>query len=89
MITHEFRPQGVCSKAMEVSLNDDGTIANVSITGGCSGNLAGISSLVQGMRAQEAIARMAGIRCGFKATSCPDQLALGLTQALAKLENNG
>lgn len=89
MVTHQFSPKGVCSRNMEVTLNDDGTIAKVEIVGGCNGNLAGISSLIQGMKAEDAIARMAGIRCNFKPTSCPDQLSIGLTQAMEKLAQNG
>lgn len=82
-ITHQYRPQGVCAQAMNVTLSDTGCIENVEILGGCNGNLTGISALVKGMEAQAAIARMEGIRCGFKATSCPDQLCKALRQALA------
>lgn len=78
----QYRPKGVCSNGMHVTLADDGTIEAVVITGGCNGNLNGITSLVQGMDAKEAIARMEGIHCGPKATSCPDQLAKALTLAL-------
>lgn len=60
----------------------DGVIDSVKFTGGCNGNLQGISRLVVGMDAQEAIRRMRGIQCGFKPTSCPDQLATALEQAL-------
>jgi len=76
-----YRPRGVCSKLMEIEVND-GVIASVNVVGGCSGNLQGISSLVKGMRVEDAIERMEGIRCGFKETSCPDQLAQALKQAL-------
>ena len=65
-----------------VELNDDHTIQAVRVEGGCNGNLQGISRLVVGMDAQEAIRRMRGIQCGFKPTSCPDQLATALEQAL-------
>ena len=74
-MTYSFRPQGVCSQQMQVDL------------GGCSGNLQGISALVRGMPAAEAIERLKGIRCGFKNTSCPDQLAQGLEAILRKLGN--
>ena len=79
----DYTPKGVCSKKMRITLDDKNVIEKVEVLGGCSGNLQGISSLVVGMPAQEAIRRMRGIRCGFKETSCPDQLAQGLEAALA------
>mgnify|MGYP000870473361 FL=1 len=82
-MTYTYQPRGVCSRKMTVEL-DDGIIRDVSIEGGCSGNLQGISRLVIGMPAREAIQRMKGIRCGGKPSSCPDQLALALEQALEK-----
>ncbi len=69
-----FRPSGVCSRLMTVEV-ENGIIEYVEIVGGCPGNLKGITRLVTGMRVEEAIERMEGIRCGFKKTSCPDQLA--------------
>ena len=83
-MTYTYTPRGVCSRRMTVELSDDGVIENVRIDGGCSGNLQGISRLVVGMKAEEAIARMEGISCGGKPTSCPDQLAQALRIALAK-----
>ena len=80
----DYTPKGVCSKKMRVTLDDQNVIEKVEVLGGCSGNLQGISSLVVGMPAQEAIRRMRGIRCGFKATSCPDQLAQALKLILAE-----
>lgn len=80
-----FRPQGVCSQEMRVQLNEDQVIEKVEITGGCSGNLKGLSVLLEGMSAQNAICKLKGIRCGFKETSCPDQLAKGLEKALNQL----
>ncbi len=74
-----YRPRGVCSRLMEIEV-EDGKIASVSVTGGCDGNLKGISRLLKGMEVDEAIVRMQGIRCGGKATSCPDQLAIALSQ---------
>ncbi len=74
-----YRPRGVCSRLMEIEV-EDGKIASVSVTGGCDGNLKGISRLLKGMEVDEAIRRMQGIRCGGKATSCPDQLAIALSQ---------
>ena len=78
-MTIEYRPKGTCSRKMIVDA-ENGIIQSVRIEGGCSGNLQGISRLVEGMPVEEAIRRMEGIRCGFKATSCPDQLAQALKQ---------
>ena len=69
-MTYNYRTKGVCSKEMHIELNDDHTIKSVEVIGGCNGNLQGISRLVEGMKAEDAIARMRGIRCGFKNTSC-------------------
>ena len=74
-----YRPRVVCSQLMEIEVEGD-KIKHVKVTGGCSGNLQGISRLVEGMEIKEAISRMEGIRCGFKPTSCPDQLAQALKQ---------
>ena len=82
-MTITYRPKGVCSRLMRVEV-EDGIIRQVEVQGGCSGNLQGISSLVRGMKATDAIERMRGIRCGFKNTSCPDQLAIALGEALAQ-----
>lgn len=79
-MTYETR--GTCSVAIEVELDGD-IIQSVEFIGGCSGNTQGIARLVEGMNAREAIARMRGIRCGSKPTSCPDQLAHALEEALA------
>ncbi len=81
MTTYTYTPRGVCSRRMTVAL-EDGVIRDVRIEGGCNGNLQGISRLVIGMKAEDAIERMQGIRCGGKPSSCPDQLAQALTQAL-------
>ena len=83
-MTYQFRPQGDCSQVMKVDIDDEGVIQSLEVLGGCSGNLQGISRLVQGMKAQEAVDRLKGIRCGFKSTSCPDQLAKGLEKILAE-----
>ena len=83
-MTYSFQPRGVCSQAMRVEVDDQGIIQKLEVLGGCSGNLQGISALVVGMPAREAIARLKGIRCGFKDTSCPDQFARGLEAALAR-----
>ncbi len=83
MTTYTYYPKGTCSKQMEVDL-EDGVIKDVRVLGGCNGHLQGISSLVRGMKATDAIERMRGIRCGFKPTSCPDQLSIALEKALEK-----
>ena len=80
-MTYTYRPKGVCAQRMTIEL-EDGVIRDVQVLGGCNGNLQGIAALVRGMKAQEAIERMRGIRCGFKNTSCPDQLACALEEAL-------
>ena len=78
-----YKTQGTCSQAIQLELDGD-IIKSVEFVGGCSGNTQGVASLVQGMKAEEAIARLEGIRCGFKPTSCPDQLAKALKVALAE-----
>lgn len=77
-----YQTKGVCSKSIEFEIDSDNKVRNVKFNGGCSGNTQGVASLVEGMDANEAIRRMEGIRCGFKPTSCPDQLATALKQAL-------
>lgn len=77
----QFKPQGVCSKLIQFDIENN-IIRNVDFVGGCSGNLQGISRLVEGMDVDEAISRIEGIHCGYKSTSCPDQLAKALKQAL-------
>lgn len=72
-----YKTKGTCSTMIDVELKD-GVIDSVKFTGGCNGNLQGIGALVRGMRAEEAARRLKGIRCGFKSTSCPDQLAKAL-----------
>lgn len=82
-MTYSYAPKGVCSSRIDLELDGD-IIKSVQFTGGCHGNLQGISRLVQGMKAQDAIARLEGIRCGWKSTSCPDQLSHALREALAR-----
>ncbi len=72
-----FRPQGVCSQLIEIE-TEGNIIQDVRFTGGCNGNLQGISALLKGMTVENAIDRLSGIRCGFKDTSCPDQLSRAL-----------
>ena len=78
-----FYPQGVCSMMIEIELEED-TIKDVTFTGGCNGNLSGISKLIKGMKAGDVIEKLEGTTCGFKDTSCPDQLSKALRQALAQ-----
>ena len=74
-----FTPRGVCSQKMII--NTEGSkITGLKVLGGCSGNLQGIGRLVEGMEIDEVIRRLEGVRCGFKSTSCPDQLAKALKQ---------
>lgn len=79
----DFTPSGVCARSIHIDLDGD-IIKNVEFTGGCNGNTQGISCLVRGMHVDEAISRMEGITCGFKPTSCPDQLAKALKIAKEK-----
>lgn len=74
-----YQPRGVCSSAIDIEVDND-IITSVKFTGGCNGNLKGISSLVAGMRVDDAIEKLSGITCGIKNTSCPDQLAKALMQ---------
>ena len=77
MQTFTFRPKGVCSQLFEISVEDD-RIVSFSAVGGCNGNLQGIGRLIAGMPVDEVISRLEGVRCGFKNTSCPDQLVRAL-----------
>ena len=76
-------PKGVCSTQIDLDVTD-GKIHNLSYTGGCNGNTPGVSRLIEGMDAKEAIKRLEGIRCGMRPTSCPDQLAQALKLILAE-----
>ncbi len=80
MKTIQYTPKGVCSRSMEIDV-EDGVIQELRVVGGCNGNLKGISSLVRGMKADDVIARLKGTTCGFKETSCPDQIATALLLA--------
>ena len=72
-----YQPKGVCARQMTFEV-EDGIVKSLQVQGGCHGNLQGISKLVVGMKVEEVIARLDGIRCGFKPTSCPDQMAQAL-----------
>ena len=80
----EYKTSGTCSRAVVVDV-DDGVITDCKFVGGCAGNTAGVASLVKGMKAEDAITKLKGIRCGFKQTSCPDQLARALEEALSQV----
>lgn len=82
-MTYQFTPSGVCSRKITFDI-EDGLIHNVSFEGGCNGNAKGLSALAEGMDANEAISRLKGITCGFKDTSCPDQLSRALEKAMNK-----
>ncbi len=77
-----YKTKGTCSTEIHIDMDGD-TIKHVEFVGGCDGNTQGVARLVEGMKASEAIGRLEGIRCGFKPTSCPDQLAQALKQAIA------
>ena len=77
-----YPTQGTCSRFIDVELDEQGVIRDVVFTGGCHGNLQGISSLVKGQKAENVISRIEGIRCGNKSTSGPDQLAKALRKAM-------
>ena len=78
---YEYKTKGTCSQRIFFEV-EDGKVKNVSFVGGCNGNLKGIGALVEGMDVDAVIARLEGIHCGMKSTSCPDQLARALRQAL-------
>ena len=82
MKKYEYKTNGTCSRKIIFELDDEGKVHNVVFEGGCHGNLQGIGKLVEGMDAAEVIKRVQGIKCGFKQTSCPDQLSKALTEAV-------
>ena len=77
----EYRTKGTCSRAIVLDI-EDGVITDCAFIGGCAGNTAGIASLVKGMRTEDVVSKLKGIKCGFKSTSCPDQLARAIEEAL-------
>ena len=79
----EYRTRGVCSQAIRFDIEDN-KVLNVQFLGGCSGNTQGVARLIEGMDVEDAIARIDGIKCGPRSTSCPDQLAQALKQAIGK-----
>lgn len=74
-----YKTRGVCSRAINIEV-EDGIIVDVVFVGGCSGNTQGVAALAKGMKVEDAIAKLEGIKCGFKNTSCPDQLATALRE---------
>ena len=78
-MTYTYTPRGVCARQMVLDV-EDGIVKSLQVNGGCHGNLQGISKLVEGMAVEDVISRLDGLRCGFKNTSCPDQLAQALKQ---------
>lgn len=77
---YTYHPQGTCSVQIDFDVDDQGRLHNVGFLGGCDGNLQGIGLLVEGMAVDEVRHKLAGVRCGYKSTSCPDQLATALAQ---------
>ena len=80
-MNYKYKTKGTCAREITFEL-ENGIVKNVSFFGGCNGNLKGIAALVEGKKAEEIIPLIKGIKCGFKPTSCPDQLASALTEAL-------
>ena len=80
-MNYKYKTKGTCAREITFEL-EDGIVKNVSFFGGCNGNLKGIAALVEGKKAEEIIPLIKGIKCGFKPTSCPDQLASALEEAL-------
>ena len=76
-----YQTSGTCSQQIDLDIDDENRVRNVQFLGGCNGNLQGISRLVEGMKVEEVKERLGGIRCGYKNTSCPDQLVRALEQA--------
>ena len=79
----EYKTSGTCSRMVIVDV-ENGVVTDCSFVGGCAGNTVGVASLVKGMKAEDAIKKLKGIKCGFKPTSCPDQLARALEEAIAE-----
>ena len=79
IMQYRYKPSGVCSREIVIDV-EDGVVSNVQFIGGCAGNTQGIGALVKGMKIEDVISRLNGINCGFRGTSCPDQLAKALTE---------
>ena len=78
---YTYIPKGVCARKITFEIND-GIVHNVRFSGGCAGNTQGVAARVEGMKAEEVVERLSGIRCGFKRTSCPDQMAEAIKEAV-------
>ena len=87
-MNYTYYTHGTCSSQIDLQIDEEGILREVMFTGGCHGNLQGIATLVRGMKAQEVADRLQGIRCGYKNTSCPDQLATAIHQALSRQGKN-
>ncbi len=83
-MNYTYKTKGVCSRSIKLEI-EDGILKSVIFEGGCNGNTSGISKLVEGMKVEDVIAKLKGINCGFRSTSCPDQLAKALEEAKEKL----
>ena len=83
METFIYKPNGVCSREMQITYDGD-TLIDLQVIGGCNGNLKGICKLVQGMKLEEVAKRLEGVTCGMKQTSCPDQLSKAIKEILKK-----
>ena len=81
-MTYTYRTKGTCSRQITVDLDENNVIQKVLFLGGCNGNTQGVAALAQGMKVQEYLNRCKGIHCGARPTSCPDQLAQALSQAV-------
>jgi len=77
-----YTTKGVCSRQIDIEIDENGIITSCSFLGGCNGNTQGVARLVEGMKVEEAIKRLSGIRCGMRPTSCPDQLAQALKETV-------
>lgn len=77
---YEYTPRGVCSRKIQFDIDENDVVKKIVFVGGCAGNTQGVAALAVGMTVDEVIARVEGIQCGFKGTSCPDQLAAALKQ---------
>ncbi len=80
-MTYTYIPKGVCARKITFDIENN-TVTNIRFSGGCSGNTQGVSALAEGMTVEEIIGKLSGIRCGFKGTSCPDQLAKAVAEAV-------
>ncbi len=84
MVDMNYKTRGTCARSIHLVIDDDGIVQQVDFTGGCSGNTKGVSALVKGRPAEEVVQLLKGTKCGFKSTSCPDQLALAIESAMAQ-----